>query len=139
MNFRFPLKSGPSLHGLMISAVDRNSRSFTQRSRDRIIAAKLVDRLIKFVNGEIEMTRQQTQVGMKLVDKVLPSLKSVLIEEVEPERKPLLEMTDAELTARRNELLDLARGATYEETGYIHKDDLEKMGYIRQKEMELQD
>jgi hypothetical protein len=34
----------------------RNSRSFTHRSRDGIIAAKIIGRLIKFVNGEIDMT-----------------------------------------------------------------------------------
>ena len=75
----------------------RNSRSFTHRSRERIIAAKIVNRLIKFANREIEMTRQQTQVGMKLVDKVLPTLKSVSIEEIEPRQKFPREMTDEEL------------------------------------------
>ena len=46
----------------------RSSRSFTQRSRERIKAAKILERLLQFVNGEIEMTRQQAQIGMKLLD-----------------------------------------------------------------------
>ena len=63
-------------------------------------------------------------------------MKSVSIEEVEPKKKPPIEMTDAELHARREELIAEARGATYEERGYIHKDDLEAMGYVRRMDLE---
>lgn len=74
---------------------------------------------------------------MKLVDKVLPSLKSVLIEEVEPLRKPPIEMTDAELIASLQETRARILGETYEEAGYIHKDELEKMGYVRLEDLEV--
>jgi hypothetical protein len=111
----------------------RSSRSFTQRSRERIIAAKIEERLFKFIDGEIEMSRTQVYAAIKILDKVLPSLKSISIEEAEPDERPLREWTTAELNARRAELLAQARGATYEETGYIHKDDLEAMGYVRQE------
>lgn len=98
----------------------RHSRSFTYRSRERIKAAKILDRLIKFVDGEVELTRQQAYVGLRLLNKVLPDLRAMALH-IEPEQKRSRDMTDAELQA----CLD----GEYEKAGYIHKDNLTVMGY----------
>ena len=98
----------------------RQSRSFTWRSRERIRAANMLDRLIKFVDGEIELTRLQAYVGLRLLNKVLPDLRAVAIQ-VDPEPKPPRDMATAELQA----CLD----GEFLKAGYIHKDDLAVMGY----------
>jgi len=75
----------------------RSARSFTHRSRERIKAAKLEKKLIQFVNGEIEMSRVQVSAATKLLDKVMPNLRAVEIQKIEPESKSHREMTDEEL------------------------------------------
>lgn len=98
----------------------RHSRSFTHRSRERIKAAKILERLIKYVEGEVEMTRQQAYVGLRLLNKVLPDLRAAAIE-ISQENRPTREMTTAELQA----CID----GEYEKAGYIHKDNLAALGY----------
>jgi hypothetical protein len=113
----------------------RKSRSFVNRSRERIKAARLEEQLFQFIAGEIEMSRTQVYAATKLLDKVLPSLKAVSIEEIEPASKRPRNMTRAELTARLGEWKTEGRGASIEERGYIHKDDLEAMGYVRVEQL----
>jgi hypothetical protein len=87
---------------------NRSSRSFTHRSRERIKAAKLEDKLIQFVNGEIELSRPQVAAASKLLDKVMPNLRAVEVKSTEPENRNPREMTDEEL------LLELYRSPSGE-------------------------
>lgn len=51
--------------------------SHIQRTRDKIAATKMVDKLIQHFNGEREMTTSQVNVGLKLINKLVPDLKQV--------------------------------------------------------------
>ena len=64
----------------------RIKRSFAEKTRDRIKAAKIENRLIAFINGEINMTGAQVMAAKILMDRVLPSLK-----QIEPLEQPDLE------------------------------------------------
>ena len=75
----------------------RSSRTFTYRSRERIQAAKLETHLIKFVNGEHEMSRTQVYAAVKLLDKVMPNLRAIGVKTTESESKSPRDMTDEEL------------------------------------------
>jgi hypothetical protein len=75
----------------------RSSRSLTHRSRERIKASKLESKLIKFVNGDLEMSRTQVYAAAKLLDKVMPNLRAVEVKSTEPENRNPREMTDEEL------------------------------------------
>jgi hypothetical protein len=100
----------------------RASRSFTARSRERIKAAKIVERLIQFLEGEIELTKSQIKVAISLLDRVLPKLSPVYEDKAEPQEKPVRMMSMEELA--------LACEGRFEEAGYIHKDRLAEMGYV---------
>ena len=73
-----------------------------------------------FVEGEVELTRQQAYVGLRLLNKVLPDLRAMAIQ-IEAEQKHPRELTTAELQA--------CLEGEYEKAGYIHKDNLEALGY----------
>ena len=48
-----------------------------QRSIEKIRNAKVLERLIKHFNGEIELSTTQTNVGLSLIKKYLPDQKAV--------------------------------------------------------------
>jgi hypothetical protein len=100
----------------------RASRSFTARSRERIKGAKIVERLIQFLEGEIELTKSQIKVAISLLDRVLPRLRPVGIDQAEPPMTSVREMTNAELK--------LALEGDLEGAGFIRKDRLAEMGYV---------
>jgi len=106
----------------------RASRSFTRRTRERIQAAKVTDRLIQGFNGEVELSRDQIRIGLKLMDKVLPSLKAVEVEVNELFTKPVRDMSMDELQH--------AMAGHFEEAGYIHKDNLAAMGYVHEDDLD---
>jgi hypothetical protein len=107
----------------------RASRSFTARSRERIQAAKIVERLIQCLEGEIELTKSQIHVATSLLDRVLPKLRTVDIDKAEPPMKSVREMTTEELHLEFEQNILAARGK-FAEAGYIHKDRLAEMGYV---------
>jgi hypothetical protein len=49
--------------------------------RERIRASQILHRLIKCAEGELELTHTQANTGLRLVDKILPSLQAVTIEQ----------------------------------------------------------
>ena len=51
------------------------NHNHVQRSREKIAATKVLDKLLKCFDGEIEMTPQQVSIGLKLVNKMVPDLK----------------------------------------------------------------
>jgi hypothetical protein len=56
-----------------------NDRPTAERWRERIRQANILDRLIKFANGEVEMTAAQAATGLKLIGKVLPDLQATTV------------------------------------------------------------
>ena len=70
----------------------------------KIRRAKMLDRLIKCYNGEVEMTPQQVQIGLKLIGKVLPDLKATEHSGTIT-HKDVTELTDAEIAARIAQLV----------------------------------
>jgi hypothetical protein len=52
-------------------------RTYPQKARDRITGSKIITRLIKHVEGEIDLTPAQVASARILLSKVLPDLKSV--------------------------------------------------------------
>ena len=48
-----------------------------ERMVEKILAAQVLDRMIKHLDGEVELTTSQANVGMKLLAKILPDLKHV--------------------------------------------------------------
>ena len=48
-----------------------------ERLRKKIQTAMVADRLIKAFNGEIELTQTQANIGLRLLNKMLPDLKAV--------------------------------------------------------------
>jgi hypothetical protein len=50
---------------------------YPQKAREKIAASKALDRLIKAMNGEIELTTVQANIGLSLLKKVVPDLKQV--------------------------------------------------------------
>ncbi len=56
----------------------------SQRLRDKISASKIVDRLQRFVSGEVEMSASQVRAAETLLKKVLPDLKQVDVGKVLP-------------------------------------------------------
>ena len=51
--------------------------SLLERTKQKIIDAMLVDDLVKFVKGEIEMTSTQANTALRLVNKFMPDLQAV--------------------------------------------------------------
>ena len=56
------------------------TRPYPQRARERIAGTKIIDRLVKHVNGEIDMTPTQVRAAAILLNKVLPDLKTVEVD-----------------------------------------------------------
>ncbi len=56
------------------------TRTYPQRARDRIAGTKIIDRLVKHVMGEIELTAAQVASARLLLSKVLPDMKSVEVD-----------------------------------------------------------
>lgn len=71
----------------------------TLRTRQKIQASALVNRLHKCVMGEVELTAQQVNAAKTLLNKVLPDLQSISMEAVVESRRSADEFTDAELAA----------------------------------------
>jgi hypothetical protein len=65
-------------HGL--PKIAGGTRQFAARARDRIQAAKLIEKMLGFINNEEEMTRDQLSAAITLLDRVLPKLTSQTIE-----------------------------------------------------------
>ena len=63
------------------NSTTRKGRHFVHRSRERIKAAKLLDRLQAHALGKIEMKSSQIRAAKILLDRVLPSLRPDVITE----------------------------------------------------------
>ena len=55
-------------------------RTYPQKARARITGSKIITRLIKHVEGEIELTPAQVASARILLGKVLPDMKSVEVD-----------------------------------------------------------
>ena len=75
----------------------RTGRQFAQKSRERIKAGMLIDKLQKCALGELELTTSQISASKLLLDKVLPNLKAVEFTETNLMKKDVRELTDEEL------------------------------------------
>jgi len=49
----------------------------TQKTRDKIKASQLINRLVKHVDGEVELSATQVNAARILLNKVIPDLKAV--------------------------------------------------------------
>lgn len=76
------------------------TRSYPQRARERIAGTKIIDRLVKHVNGEIDMSPTQVRAASILLNKVLPDMKAIEVD-VHAELKIVsaVKLTDAQLMA----------------------------------------
>ena len=74
-------------------------RTYPQRARERIVGTKIIDRLMKHIHGEIDMSHSQVQAARILLNKVLPDLKSVEVAASVEVGPPVFEMTDEQLLA----------------------------------------
>ena len=52
-------------------------KSLHERWRDRISKGNILDRLMKHFDGEVDLTPSQVTVGLKIFDKMIPSLKHI--------------------------------------------------------------
>ena len=52
-------------------------KPYPQKAREKIAASKALDRLIKAMNGDIELTPVQANIGLNLLKKVVPDQKAV--------------------------------------------------------------
>jgi len=57
----------------------------------------LEERLFKFIEGEVEMSRTQVYAATRLLDKVLPSLRAVEVSSTEPDTRNPRDMSHEEL------------------------------------------
>ena len=57
-----------------------DTRTYPQKARARITGSKIITRLIKHVEGEIELTPAQVASARILLGKVLPDMKSVEVD-----------------------------------------------------------
>lgn len=48
---------------------------YPQKAREKIAASKMLNKLIKAVDGEVELTPVQASIALKLLDKVVPDAK----------------------------------------------------------------
>lgn len=84
-------------------------KQYLERTRDRIAATKILDRLIAFAEGteldgqRIVLNEDEIRVGLRLVDKVLPSLKAVSVK-VDVQVKDNRQLTRDELLQRLHAL-----------------------------------
>ena len=61
-----------------MQSISRNPRiTFTQRSIEKIKNGRLLDNLMKYCNGKLELTGKQVDCHLRLINKVLPDLQSV--------------------------------------------------------------
>ena len=74
-------------------------RTYPQKARERISASKIINRLVKHIHGEIDMSPSQVQAARILLNKVLPDLKSVEVAASVEVGPPVYEMTDEQLLA----------------------------------------
>ena len=72
------------------------TRTATQRQRDKIRSGKILERLIAHVRGEIELSNSQVNAAKALMAKILPDLKGVELKTLAINR-PVSKMSDAEL------------------------------------------
>ena len=72
---------------------------YANAARARIAAAKLEQRLVMFINGEIEMTRAQVSAAMGLIDRCLPKMAQQQVIVEDKRKQEPREMSLAELTA----------------------------------------
>lgn len=79
----------------------RRQRSHIQRTREKIRAAKLLDRVISFIKGDLKMTNKQVDAALRLINKISPDLKAVEVELKDD--KSAQEMTIADLARRIEE------------------------------------
>ena len=74
------------------------SRPYPQRARERIAGTKIIDRLVKHVNGEVDMTPTQGRAAAILLNKVLPDLKTVEVDvHAQSNTTPYRRLSDEEL------------------------------------------
>ena len=53
------------------------SKPLHERWRDRISKAKILERVIKYIDGELDMTNGQLTASLKIIDKMMPNLKHI--------------------------------------------------------------
>jgi hypothetical protein len=58
----------------------RKNLTHTDKTRERIKASMLLNRLEKFVEGEVELTAPQVTAALGLLKKVVPDLQAVSLE-----------------------------------------------------------
>ena len=76
------------------------TRPYPQRARDRIASTKIIDRLVKHVMGEIELTPAQVASARLLLSKAPPDMKSIEVDvHAELKTVPYHRLTDAQLMA----------------------------------------
>jgi len=77
-----------------------NMRTYPQKARERIAGTKIIDRLVKHIHGEVDMSPSQVQAARILLNKVLPDMKSVEVTgTMAPVGPPAYELTDEQLLA----------------------------------------
>ena len=81
------------------------TRTYPQRARERIAGTKIIDRLVKHINGEIELSPSQVAAARILLNKVLPDLKSMELQATIAPLGPSIHQLSDE------ELLTIAAGA----------------------------
>ncbi len=85
----------------------KQGNKLSQRTRDRIQAARIIDILQDHVFGEKDMTSTQITAASMLLKKVLPDTTSVDVEMSGPDGGPI-EYADTERAARISDLLNTA-------------------------------
>lgn len=55
----------------------REARRYPESVRDKIRNAQLVDKLLKFIAGDLDMTGKQVDAALKLLNKTIPDLKAI--------------------------------------------------------------
>jgi len=75
-------------------------RTYPQKARARITGSKIITRLIKHVEGEIELTPAQVASARILLGKVLPDMKSIEVDvHAELKTTSTVWLTDEQLMA----------------------------------------
>ena len=87
------------------------TRPYPQRARERISATKVIDRLVKHVNGEVDMTPTQVRAAAILLNKVLPDVKSVEVDiNAQLKSVPIHRLSDEQLMAIASQGLPALEG-----------------------------
>ncbi len=75
-------------------------RTYPQKARDRITGSKIITRLMKHVNGEIDMSPTQVRAASILLNKVLPDLRTIEVDiHTEVKNVSYHRLTDEQLMA----------------------------------------